>query len=274
MARHSMGVASLSNGSIEYMINRNSLTDDGRGLGQPLNVSQPISTIVRFMVGSRTLSEDLRPRMAMKFEYTLDQLYVVTYANKSDDSSRSVVPNQEQWPQYYVSYQSALSASLPQSVMIASFQTRENITVFSNTTQPQATPLQYSKVVLRLHHLYSRKSNMLYSHKNSIFVSTLFEGSTVDMTETTLSLMHTLNYNVPDVIRLEPGQIRTFVMRLNKNGQLTNNVFSWFQLESYLFGLGSCFFGIVVFVILAYIFVQITKKNRAVEDEEEDYEEI
>jgi lysosomal alpha-mannosidase len=269
MSRQSMGVASLKSGSFEFMINRNSLTDDGRGLNQNLNVTQSVTIAVRFMIASRTQSEDIRPRVATLFDYPIDQLYVIKYANDSDNSSISYVPNRKEWGSYYNAYQAAMSGSLPRSIMLSTLQVRENATMIYNMS---IASFPYNEIVVRLHHQYSIHSDILYSHMHSIFLPSLFEGySLSNIMETTLSLMHVLNYNVPDVIRIAPGRIRTFVMRMEKIGQMNDDLFGWFQAESFLFGVGTSLFTTMILLIFGYIII-LYGRSRTKQDDI--YEEL
>jgi len=201
----SRACSSLSEGEFENVVFRRLLYDDGRGVSEPLNESQPIRTTEVLHFDS-TVNASKSVRTSMLFH---NNPLILSFSTASSSSK---------WIQNYQTSFAPMTGSLPDNVHMLNLRT-----------------MQDGTVVLRLHHLYAVGEDEKLSQPVQIDLDELFNNlSIVTLTEMTLTAnrpineLHRLQWKTnsfeqhfPEykpmgtdhVITLNPMDIRTFIVR-------------------------------------------------------------
>ncbi|EFC40940.1 predicted protein [Naegleria gruberi] len=249
--RQAAGVASLRNGSIEFMLNRNTLTDDDRGLGENLNVTQTVTIPLRILLAPPSDSSNYRPTISKLFNAPALRMFsnsISLYASLATDSDIK-----EAVLTYVGKFnsESRFLNELPSNIHLLSLQTRNNVT----------TPNQRF-TALRLQHIYEAQESLIHSKPVTLYPQAIFSDYFIsNIVEMTMSLNYaTKNLNFTKII-LKPGEIRTFSLDLWNSEQGDD----WFSISSFLFGAAAV---IPVFLIVI-VLISVTlscQKNREISD--------
>lgn len=253
LSKQSMGASSQFDGSLEVMINRNTLTDDGRGVGQNVNESDWVGVTLRIIVSDPGSSETIRPLISKRFENNVWQAYV-SNANKNNDLKSFANEVQTMF--------TPLSENgLPSNLHLLSLMLLPK----NNTSGEHLT-------VLRLQHLYEVGQDQVYAKQERLQVRGLFDSSmyTIDnYKEKTLSL----NFDKPLTttanldLTVNPGELRTFTMQLGTVGR------SFWSLESFMIGIVVCvgviaLFTVMIFLVKQFVMAQKQSKGEDLESAE------
>ncbi|KAL9654522.1 hypothetical protein ABK040_006587 [Willaertia magna] len=249
LSRQALGISSLSNGSLEVMMNRNSLVDDNRGLDQNLNVSQPITTRLRIMINSVSDSESLRMKMSKQFNnfplVLKSPLSVLMNSKKSDLTT--TIQKIEKYSDQYLTYFRSIN-ELPSNVHLLSLQVRKNI-----------PPNGETNTVMRLQNLFEKSQSLIHSKPVTLYFKSLFNYYFIsDIKQYTLSLLDITNdFSNSTVIILKAKEIKTLVFKLWKMNQGD----TWFSVSSFLFGAAGVTLLLIIVVLGVAIGVHCKKSH-------------
>jgi len=200
----SRGCSSLMDGQIENMIHRRILHDDYRGVGEPLNETEPIRTI-EYIIYDSIANSSSQQRTKSLF---LNNPPVLMFTS---------VPSAEYWYQNYQSNFTPMVESLPTNLHLLNLKTQFD-----------------GEVIFRLHHLYAVNEDPILSQPVSINVNNLFNDlSIISINEMTMTAnlpineLHRLNWQTngenakPKFVPLQgngditinPMDTRTFMVR-------------------------------------------------------------
>ncbi|KAG2373613.1 hypothetical protein C9374_011902 [Naegleria lovaniensis] len=255
--KQAMGVSSLSNGSIEVMLNRNTLTDDDRGLAENLNVTQVITIPLRVLLANPYESNNFRPKIAKLFNHPA--LKIVSKSVSIATNVASITRHDIEQAiggftlQYHVNQR--FVDALPSNVHLLSLQTRRN-------DSDQATSYF---TVLRFHHIYEKDESSIFSVPVTLYPESIFSQYTLSqVAENTLSLndmiKNRMNFTRVDLV---PGKIRTFTLLLWKENQGDD----WFSISSFLFGAAGMTVILMAVVVCISVVVSCRRKDYASMDE-------
>jgi len=239
--------ASLADGSLELLIQRRLLYDDGRGVGEPLNETDVgitpcppygnasrmgtgviISGKHRIMIGKKSGASQARSQM--------DEVFSQPHIFVASEPRDIQVP-------FHQPGLSMAKASLPDNVMVVTYASMEDDNAF----------------LVRLAHQYGKDESEVYSSPAYVNLQDLFPNHVIEtITEKSLSANQDLSdwekrrlqWNADAgegltsdsateaVVTLKPLEIRTFEIRLHSNegkkshkaeeeSQKSNSVFAW-----------------------------------------------
>jgi hypothetical protein len=246
LSRQAMGVSSQQDGSIEAMINRNTLTDDWRGVGEHVNESDWVTVQLRVVFSDPSSSENMRPLISKRFDYQPLQLFV-NLTSKGANSISTFADN------YKTMFTPMTGLGLPQNVHLLNLQVLEP----NQTTGELLT-------VVRLQHLYEIDQSQIFSRQEKMILNSLFdEYNLASVTEKSLSLnFDKQTMNPQNGFHLNPLEIRTFTLQLNP---ITH---SYWQLESFLIGFVACVGAIALLAVIIFLVRQFILAQKRVGDEE------
>jgi lysosomal alpha-mannosidase len=159
----SSGVASLADGELENMLHRRLLHDDGRGVGEPLNETEPIRAVSKLIVADPTVSSRRQRAAALELDHPLE------YAFGQPVSSASV------WLASYLTTYTALANNLPPNVHLLTF-------------RKLSAASSLSKYLVRLHHVFAVGEDAQLAQPVTVDLAALFSSLTpVSLVELTVS---------------------------------------------------------------------------------------
>lgn len=210
----SRSAGSLSEGQLEMMLHRRLLVDDRRGVGEPLNETEPIRTKGILVVDEN--SKSLR-HVRIHTQY-LNSPSLLLFS-----SAKSIAD----WKTNYNTDFKPMKNSLPPNVRLETLKTRLN-----------------GEVLLRLAHLFAVNEDSEYSSPVKIDLRDLFVGlDPLIVTEMTMTAnrplkdLHRLNWITEDssilkskeerskvsedpfIVLLNPMEIKTFIVRFQNTGK-------------------------------------------------------
>jgi len=198
----------LADGEIEHLLQRRLLYDDSRGVGEPLNETEPIRTFQ--LVGISQASNGAQLLRTLSLSHYGQP--ILAFSPFSGSAST--------WTQKYFTSFTALSSPLPQNVHLLTVK-----------------PLTNGQVLIRLHHIYAVGEDSVLSKPASVNLSTLFADYTVsNVIEMSLTAnevkanVHRYKWKTSssapppypfqplrdNIVVLRPMEIRTFLVNLNK----------------------------------------------------------
>jgi len=200
----SRGCSSLNDGQIENMIHRRILHDDYRGVGEPLNETEPIRTLEYIIYDSIDNSSSQQRTKAL-------------FLNNPPLLMFTSVPTPNDWYQNFQSNFTPMVESLPFNLHLLNLKTQFD-----------------GEVIFRLHHLYAVGEDPVLSQPVTINLNNLFNDLSIisinEMTMTAnlpLNELHRLNWQTngenakPKFVPLQangditinPMDTRTFIVR-------------------------------------------------------------
>jgi len=147
------GAASLDSGEIETMIHRRLLSDDDRGVGEPLNENNPIFTR-DYLIRSQLNVSARAYRTQMQLS-----LNPIQFAFSTPASMNS-------WKNQYKLVNAPLTAPTPSNLYI-------------QTLRPVLFPANDNRFVLRIRHIFAVGEDTELSKPTTINISNLFKGKTI-----------------------------------------------------------------------------------------------
>jgi len=202
----SRGCASLTDGSYEEMLHRRLLYDDRRGVGEPLNESEPIRSYNWAVVDQPSTSANKFRPLALR----LNNPYIIGFGPSG---------NVDNWIKQYTTTWAPLTGPLPPNVHLLTFRAQDDGTF-----------------LFRVAHIYAINEDSVLSQPAQVDLSTLFGtfnvNSATEMSLTAnqpLSAVHRMTWNTASnnnhaakyepvrdfIITLNPLQIRTFILSLS-----------------------------------------------------------
>jgi hypothetical protein len=174
----SQGCGSVEDGELEVMLHRRLLHDDSRGVGEPLNESEPIRTVHQIFVDKPQNSARLQRPAALNINNFPTLLFGVGFSG-----------NANQWFSTYQTQFAPLAAALPPNVHLLNLRT-----------------LDTGEVLLRLHHIYGIGEDAVYSDVAKVDLQNLFKNLRITkISEMSLSAnmlkseMHRYDWNTASV---------------------------------------------------------------------------
>jgi hypothetical protein len=250
MSRQALGVSSQYNGSLEVMLQRNTLQDDGRGVGENLNDTEIAYVPLKILVASQEISESLRNRIQMRFEYP----FVKFIANAAQEFQSIPLEKQiEHWRDNFNTFFTPLSGEFPRNV---------HLLTLGAMKDDDGYP-----VLLRLNHLYELDQDSALSMPTSVHLASIFTNYTFEnMKEKSLTgIEEKSTKGEYSVVNLKPLQIITFTLSAKMKIYP-----SWFNTEVFLLGIGVMAAASLLGVIAYYIYKRVGGK----EDDDSGYEDL
>eukprot|EP01117_Protostelium_nocturnum_P009283 TRINITY_DN3325_c0_g2_i1.p1 TRINITY_DN3325_c0_g2~~TRINITY_DN3325_c0_g2_i1.p1 ORF type:complete len:559 (-),score=163.49 TRINITY_DN3325_c0_g2_i1:736-2412(-) len=174
----SRGCASLRDGEIESMIQRRTLRDDRRGVGEPLNGTETVTTSQWISFNSAGNAPKLQRTQAL----LRNNPPIILFSRDNQDWSKKKL------------YWSALNRDIPDTLRILNLRT-----------------LSDGSVLFRIHHLYSKEES---ASSVQIDIQNLFSEKKISsIQEVSLSANRILNAKASTKIMLRPTEIKSFLLQ-------------------------------------------------------------
>lgn len=250
MSMQALGTSSQYNGSLEVMLQRNTLQDDGRGVGENLNDTEIAYVPLKILLASPETSESLRNRIQMRFEYP----FVKFIANAAQEFQKIPLEKQiDHWRDNFNTFFTPLSGEFPRNIHLLTLSAMDD---------------NVQSALLRLNHMYELGQDTSFSTPTSVHLASLFANYTFEnMKETSLTGVEEKSTEGEyPVVNLNPLQIMTFTLSVKMKVNP-----SWFNFDVFLIGVGAmagvCLLGLIAY----FIYNRIGGKE---DEDDEGYENL
>ena len=164
-SKQAFGVSSLFNGSIEFMINRNTLQDDNRGVNERVKNDEISIAKFRILISSPSASNSIRPKISQRFENPFTPFFFKGKYSKLGLKKEKLIPSFEQ---FFTTTFSTLSGDFPHNVHLLSMKAMKQ--------QPKFLSISGHafKIIFRFQHLYEKMQDSTHSKIERIYIDKLF----------------------------------------------------------------------------------------------------
>jgi hypothetical protein len=163
------GVSSQTNGSLEFMINRNTLQDDNRGVNERVIMKGPSTVKFRVLLSSKSSSNSIRPKISQRFENPLTPFFLNEKFHRPGLERERLIPPFE--AAFLTSF-SALSGDFPHNIHL--------LTMKAVKYGVQSISNHPFKIIFRFQHLYERMQDATHSKIERIYLDKLFTDYSFD----------------------------------------------------------------------------------------------
>eukprot|EP01080_Neovahlkampfia_damariscottae_P000310 gene310-6724_t len=245
-SKQAFGVSSLFNGSIEFMINRNTLKDDNRGVNERVKMTESSIAKFRILISSPSSSNSIRPKISQRFENPFTPFFFYGKYSQNGIKKEKLIPSFEK---FYTTTFSTLSGDFPHNIHLLSMKAMKQESKYLSISG------HAFKIIFRFQHLYEKMQDSTHSKIERIYIDKLFPDYVFsDSHLQSLTLNYDIYFPGRSIIELHPLDIWTY------SSIVERKIFDdWWSWTSFVLGIAIAALFSLSIAFLGYLYLEYLK---------------